>query len=279
MQAALSKLEFENEELRSRSEEMLNENKRLTGIISSWTRSSALLDKLHGVMKSSNDKTGLGYNSDESSRAETSCTPQLERTNFQTMKFVKSSAGQPVEAQSGEINIEAEPPIWKGRFFGLGYIAPEKSRESWLRKRVQQMRGKPKSDVKNPSQPSQPSTKDRQYKPMHKKPRSNGTYTAYSTHTRTKYTQGSHMCFDPHTDCLDWSRHEDIQTGKQTSHFLFQLVHLFFSACSWSSSFQLIHFAPAGSTWPPPDYEQLIQLWTSPLLIQLPYTMINQTSC
>ncbi|KZV34171.1 hypothetical protein F511_29208 [Dorcoceras hygrometricum] len=41
----------------------------------------------------------------------------------------------------------------------------------------------------------------------------------------------------------------------------------------------LIHYAPAGSTWPPPDYEQLTQLWTSPLLIQLPFTMINQTSC
>ncbi|KZV30910.1 WPP domain-associated protein [Dorcoceras hygrometricum] len=35
-----------------------------------------------------------------------------------------------------------------------------------------------------------------------------------------------------------------------------------FSACSWLSSFQLVYYAPAGSTWPPPDYEQLIQLWT-----------------
>ncbi|KZV45389.1 hypothetical protein F511_05553 [Dorcoceras hygrometricum] len=26
----------------------------------------------------------------------------------------------------------------------------------------------------------------------------------------------------------------------------------------------------AGIIWPPPDYEQLTQLWTSPLLIQLP---------
>ncbi|KZV21973.1 hypothetical protein F511_17603 [Dorcoceras hygrometricum] len=41
----------------------------------------------------------------------------------------------------------------------------------------------------------------------------------------------------------------------------------FFSACSWFLSFQLVHYAPAGSTWPPPDYEQLTQLWTSPLLI------------
>ncbi|KZV37557.1 hypothetical protein F511_42877 [Dorcoceras hygrometricum] len=45
---------------------------------------------------------------------------------------------------------------------------------------------------------------------------------------------------------------------------------LLFSACSWLTSFQLVYYAPAGSTWPPPDYEQLIQLWTSPLLIQLP---------
>ncbi|KZV40670.1 hypothetical protein F511_32380 [Dorcoceras hygrometricum] len=35
----------------------------------------------------------------------------------------------------------------------------------------------------------------------------------------------------------------------------------------------------SGSTWPPPDYEQLTQLWTFPLLIQLSFTMINQTSC
>ncbi|KZV26318.1 hypothetical protein F511_21272 [Dorcoceras hygrometricum] len=47
------------------------------------------------------------------------------------------------------------------------------------------------------------------------------------------------------------------------------------SACSWFISFQLVHYTPAGSTWPPPDYEQLTQLWKSPLLIQLPYTKNN----
>ncbi|KZV25041.1 hypothetical protein F511_44346 [Dorcoceras hygrometricum] len=51
------------------------------------------------------------------------------------------------------------------------------------------------------------------------------------------------------------------------------------STCSWFLSFQLVHYAPAGSTWPPPDYEQLTQLWTSPLLIQLSFTKINQTNC
>ncbi|KZV39875.1 hypothetical protein F511_18679 [Dorcoceras hygrometricum] len=64
MQAALSKLETEYAELRSRSEEMLYENQRLAGIISSWTRSSVSLHKLHGATKPSDDRTGLGYNSD-----------------------------------------------------------------------------------------------------------------------------------------------------------------------------------------------------------------------
>ncbi|KZV41954.1 hypothetical protein F511_28958 [Dorcoceras hygrometricum] len=56
MQTALSKMSTENEQLRSRSEEMLNENQCLVGRMSSWTRSSASMDKLHGAMKSSRDK-------------------------------------------------------------------------------------------------------------------------------------------------------------------------------------------------------------------------------
>ncbi|KZV31875.1 hypothetical protein F511_42958 [Dorcoceras hygrometricum] len=47
------------------------------------------------------------------------------------------------------------------------------------------------------------------------------------------------------------------------------------SACSLFLSLQLVHYAPAGSTWPPPDNEQLNQLWTSPLIIQLSFTKKN----
>ncbi|KZV22817.1 spindle pole body component 110-like [Dorcoceras hygrometricum] len=128
MQAALSMLATENDDLRSRSEEMLNENQRLAGIISSWTRSSTSLDKLHGAMKPSGDKTELDYDGSDSSIAETSYNPQLSRTKLQTMNFVKSSTGQPVEAQFVEEKITAKPPIWQGRFCGLGYTATEKSR-------------------------------------------------------------------------------------------------------------------------------------------------------
>ncbi|KZV37714.1 hypothetical protein F511_37828 [Dorcoceras hygrometricum] len=59
MQAAISKLVTENEELRSKSEEILSENQRLAGIISSWTRSSVSLQRLHGATKQSGDKIGL----------------------------------------------------------------------------------------------------------------------------------------------------------------------------------------------------------------------------
>ncbi|KZV22925.1 filament-like plant protein 7 [Dorcoceras hygrometricum] len=62
--------------------------------------------------------------------------------------------------------------------------------------------------------------------------------------------------------------HLDVPAG---SLLMFQLVHLpLLALAAGSLLFQLIHLAPAGSTWPPPDYEQLIQLWMSPLLIQLP---------
>ncbi|KZV43129.1 hypothetical protein F511_07944 [Dorcoceras hygrometricum] len=57
MQVVLSKLETENAELRSRSEEILYENQRLVDIISSWTKSSASLQKLQGAIKPSGDKT------------------------------------------------------------------------------------------------------------------------------------------------------------------------------------------------------------------------------
>ncbi|KZV38224.1 spindle pole body component 110-like [Dorcoceras hygrometricum] len=93
MQASLTKLATGNEELKSRSQEMLYENQRLPGIISSWTRSSAFLDKLHGAMKPTGDKSHLGCDGNDSSTVETSSTPQLARTKLQTMNFEKSSTG------------------------------------------------------------------------------------------------------------------------------------------------------------------------------------------
>ncbi|KZV16375.1 hypothetical protein F511_11510 [Dorcoceras hygrometricum] len=65
MQAALSKLATDNDELRNRS--------------------------------------GLGNGSSDGNAAEKSCTPQLHRTKLQTMNFVRSSTGQPVEVKYDEV--------------------------------------------------------------------------------------------------------------------------------------------------------------------------------
>ncbi|KZV52091.1 hypothetical protein F511_40868 [Dorcoceras hygrometricum] len=71
--------------------------------------------------------------------------------------------------------------------------------------------------------------------------------------------------------------HLDVPAG---SLLMFQLVHLSLLALAagsyhsnWFIMLQLVQ------SWPPPDYEQQTQLWTSPLLIQLPFTMNNQTNC
>ncbi|KZV26696.1 nuclear pore complex protein Nup96 [Dorcoceras hygrometricum] len=52
-----------------------------------------------------------------------------------------------------------------------------------------------------------------------------------------------------------------------------------FLQASENTIYSLAHITIAGLNWPPPDYEQPTQLWTSPLLIQLPFTLINQTNC
>ncbi|KZV35452.1 hypothetical protein F511_30829 [Dorcoceras hygrometricum] len=109
LQNALSKLMTKNEELRSRSQEMMNENQRLAEIISSWTKSSASLQKLQGAMKPSGDKSGFAYESDESKGAETCTHPKLDRPKPQTKNFVKSSMGQPEEAKFDESQIAAKP--------------------------------------------------------------------------------------------------------------------------------------------------------------------------
>ncbi|KZV27915.1 Myb-like DNA-binding protein [Dorcoceras hygrometricum] len=86
------------------------------------------------------------------------------RTKFQTMNFVKSNTGQPEEEKS-ESPITAKPQIWQGQYCGMGYTAPEKPKESWLKKRVEHMQGQPKSGGRKPGQFSKAFMKDREYKP------------------------------------------------------------------------------------------------------------------
>ncbi|KZV17877.1 hypothetical protein F511_02724 [Dorcoceras hygrometricum] len=87
----LSKLIAENELSRNESSELKAEIERLNEVMSSWNQSSRSLHKLQESQKSVNDKTGLGFNSNDSSEGETSTQSQLVYDKFNEMSFVKAS--------------------------------------------------------------------------------------------------------------------------------------------------------------------------------------------
>ncbi|KZV46131.1 hypothetical protein F511_13500 [Dorcoceras hygrometricum] len=87
----LSTLKAKNEFLRSKSCELESEIEKLNLTMSSWTKSSASLDKLFGIQKPASDRTGLGFNVSESGSGETSTQSQLVNDKFNKMSFVKAS--------------------------------------------------------------------------------------------------------------------------------------------------------------------------------------------
>ncbi|KZT76636.1 hypothetical protein F511_46340 [Dorcoceras hygrometricum] len=91
LQTNLSKLKIENESLKNKSCEITSENERLNHVMSSWTKSSVSLGKLHETQKPLNDKSGLCLNVCESSSGETSTQSDLADGKFKKMNFVKTS--------------------------------------------------------------------------------------------------------------------------------------------------------------------------------------------
>ncbi|KZV31126.1 hypothetical protein F511_04613 [Dorcoceras hygrometricum] len=63
----LRKLTAENDLLRNESSELKAEVQKLTKQMSSWNQSARALHKLHEIQKSVHDRTGLGFNSSDSS--------------------------------------------------------------------------------------------------------------------------------------------------------------------------------------------------------------------
>ncbi|KZV43897.1 ATP binding protein [Dorcoceras hygrometricum] len=82
LQTELSKLKIENDLLRTKSCELSSENERLSQVMSSWTKSSISLGKLHETQKPLNDKFGLGFSFGESSSEETSTQSDLADDKF-----------------------------------------------------------------------------------------------------------------------------------------------------------------------------------------------------
>ncbi|KZV44001.1 hypothetical protein F511_13231 [Dorcoceras hygrometricum] len=151
LKTELSKLMIENDLLRNRSCERKSENERLNEVMSSCTKSSVSLNKLHEIQKPLNDKSGLGFNVGESSFEGTSTQLDLAYDKFKKMNFVKASvihnAYESVkydEQTSGQLNQKGKA--------GIAYIRPENSKPSWLKNRLEKDKAKAGSKSSVPNQ-------------------------------------------------------------------------------------------------------------------------------
>ncbi|KZV49276.1 hypothetical protein F511_39508 [Dorcoceras hygrometricum] len=82
-------------------------------MMSSWTKSSVSLGKLHETQKPLNDKSGLGFIVGESSSGETSTQSDLAYDKFKKMNFVKASVTHDAcfivgESSSGETSTQSD---------------------------------------------------------------------------------------------------------------------------------------------------------------------------
>ncbi|KZV44728.1 hypothetical protein F511_34622 [Dorcoceras hygrometricum] len=120
--------------------------------MSSWTKSSVSLSKLHETRKPLNDKSGLGFSVGESNLEGTSTQSYLAYDKFKKMNFVKATvihnAYESVkydDQTSGQLNQKGKA--------GIGYIRPENSKPSWLKIRLEKDKAKAssKSSVSNQS--------------------------------------------------------------------------------------------------------------------------------
>ncbi|KZV49396.1 hypothetical protein F511_29304 [Dorcoceras hygrometricum] len=154
----LSKLKAENELLRSKSCELESESEKLNLTMSSWTKSSASLDKMFGIQKPSSDRTGLGFIISESSSGETSTQSQLVYDKFNKMSFVKASVTYDSFESMTYNDQTSQKWNHKGKT-GIGYQRPENSKPSWLKNKLDKDKSKAGSKSFAPNQPRRNSTK------------------------------------------------------------------------------------------------------------------------
>ncbi|KZV40474.1 FHA domain-containing protein DDL-like [Dorcoceras hygrometricum] len=109
--------------------------------MSSWTQSSISLDKLCEIQKPTNDRTGLVFNTGESSSGETCTQSNLAHDKLKRMSFVKASViHDPCESVRYDDQI-SEPLNKKGKA-GIGYDRPESSKSGWLKSRLDKEKAK-----------------------------------------------------------------------------------------------------------------------------------------
>ncbi|KZV54228.1 hypothetical protein F511_35095 [Dorcoceras hygrometricum] len=133
----LRKLKAENDLLRNESSELKAEVEKLTKEMSSWNQSARALHKLHEIQKSVHDRTGLGFNSSDSSEGETSTQSQLAYDKFNKMSFVKANVIYDY-FESITFDDQNSPKLNENGKAGISFSKPENSKPSWLKKQTGQ---------------------------------------------------------------------------------------------------------------------------------------------
>ncbi|KZV57132.1 hypothetical protein F511_42014 [Dorcoceras hygrometricum] len=158
LKTELSKLMIENESLRNKYCELTSENERLNHVMSSWTKSSVSLGKLHETQNPLNAKSGLGFSVGESSSGETSTQSDLSYDKFKKMNLVKASVAHDT-CESVKYDDQISPKLnYKGKA-GIAYTRPENNKPSWLKKRLDKDKAKSGSKSSIPNQQRRGSTK------------------------------------------------------------------------------------------------------------------------
>ncbi|KZV19994.1 hypothetical protein F511_26305 [Dorcoceras hygrometricum] len=150
LQTDFSKLKIENDLLRTKSCELSYENERLSQVMSSRTKSSIYLDKLHETQKPLNDKSGLGFSFGESISEGTSTNLDLAVDKFMKMNFVKASLIHDV-CESIKYDDQISRQLNHKSKSGIGYTKPENSKPNWLTNRLEKDKAKagPKPSILN----------------------------------------------------------------------------------------------------------------------------------
>ncbi|XP_073121147.1 uncharacterized protein [Henckelia pumila] len=109
LEAEIVKLKTKNDKLLVESQQLKLENLKLTERITTWNKSSVLLTEMQESQKYFGDKTGLGFDD----------------------KDCRSTEKKPDNHVSSPIS---QPKTLYNR--GLGYVEPESSNSSWIKKRL-----------------------------------------------------------------------------------------------------------------------------------------------
>ncbi|KZV21385.1 hypothetical protein F511_18551 [Dorcoceras hygrometricum] len=126
--------------------------------MSSWAKSSASLDKLFGIQNLASDRTGLGFNSSDSSEGKTSTQSQLVYDKFNKMSFVKANViHDPYESMT--YNDQIPQKLNHKVKAGIGFQKPENSKPSWLKNKLDKDKAKAGRKSFVPNQPWRSSTK------------------------------------------------------------------------------------------------------------------------